>query len=720
MAVRLPRRRSSPNSDAQYRPSAIPVTGFGPIPPLVRLLALITVLSFALTLIPGWLHTLFGILRWLALAALAGFTLVYAVRRMQHGLLWRLRNKLVLTYLLIGLAPVLLFFTLVFLAAYVAAGQFAIHLATSHLQAQLEELGQSNLAMARHAERRWSTATPDQPLMLPEVRERAETLTGKDSAAGLQMAFFHAAEPLAMPGLTGHARTPLGWQAWLARRREDSYRAIVEEGGLLYLAAADRVILSDGQPLTVISSVPLNHDRLVAVAAGLGRVELLPGLGPQPKHQSSTAELQQARIAGGSAPPAVNLLDVRVGFFSTLPVREWESGVARGVPLDVESRPSRLYDQLFAAALPGTITDTVRVVFLGICVVFALIEAFALWMGLRLSRTVTESVEDLYAATISIDRGELQHRIAVQRDDQLADLCRSFNRMSWSLGRLLEEQKEKERIESELTIAQEVQANLFPAAQVTLSTLDLHGICRPARTVSGDYYDFLTFESDRAGADGQLRGEISGLGIALGDISGKGISAALLMATLHSAVRAYRFASEEMLTPASLTATNGESQECSELFASPARMLGLLNRHLYRSTTAEKYATLFLAHYDCAAAKLTYANAGQLPPFLLRVDGRIDRLDRGGTVVGLMDGMTYEEESLHMDSGDILIAYSDGVTEPENDFGDFGEDRLIELVRRFRNEPLEVISAEVMSALNAWIGEGEQPDDITLVLARQA
>ena len=328
----------------------------------MRLLALVTVLSFALALIPGWLHTLFGFLRWLALAALAGFTLVYAVRRMQHGLLWRLRNKLVLTYLLIGLAPVLLFFTLVSLAAYVAAGQFAIHLATSHLQAQLEELGQSNLAMARHAERRWSTVTPDQPLMLPEVRERAETLnTGKDSAAGLQMALFHANEPLVMPGLTGHARTPLSWEPWLARRREDSYRAIVEEGGLLYLAATDRVILSDGQPLTVISSVPLNHDRLLAVAVGLGRVELLPGLDPRPRHQSSTAELQQARIAGGDAPPAVNLLDVRVRFFSTLPVREWESGVARGVPLDVESRPSLLYDQLFAAALTGTITDTVRV-----------------------------------------------------------------------------------------------------------------------------------------------------------------------------------------------------------------------------------------------------------------------------------------------------------------------------------------------------------------------
>jgi sigma-B regulation protein RsbU (phosphoserine phosphatase) len=94
-------------------------------------------------------------------------------------------------------------------------------------------------------------------------------------------------------------------------------------------------------------------------------------------------------------------------------------------------------------------------------------------------------------------------------------------------------------------------------------------------------------------------------------------------------------------------------------------------------------------------------------------------LDRGGTVVGLMDGMHYEQETISLEPGDLVIAYSDGVTEPENDFGEFGEDRLLEVVREHRDQPLEVISAEVMAALDAWIGGGEQPDDITLVLARK-
>ena len=237
--------------------------------------------------------------------------------------------------------------------------------------------------------------------------------------------------------------------------------------------------------------------------------------------------------------------------------------------------------------------------------------------------------------------------------------------------------------------------------------------------MSGDYYDFLIFDDME-----EKPGQPGGVGIALGDISGKGISAALLMATLHSAVRAYRLASEELLldgneSSKALVLQQKRSNSGTELFESPGRILALLNRHLYRSTQPEKYATLFLAHYDAQSARLTYSNAGQLPPLVLRADGSIRRLDCGGTVGGLMDGMEYDQETIVMQSGDIMVAYSDGVTEPENDFGDFGEDRMMDVVRRYRHEPLHVISSQVMQALDAWIGAEERPDDITLVLARQ-
>jgi len=191
-------------------------------------------------------------------------------------------------------------------------------------------------------------------------------------------------------------------------------------------------------------------------------------------------------------------------------------------------------------------------------------------------------------------------------------------------------------------------------------------------------------------------------------------------------VRAYRFAGEELVTEgvAALatprTRRAGEQEvECAELFEEPARILALLNRHLYRSTQPEKYATLFLAHYDGLTRRLVYSNGGHLPPFLLRANDSVTRLERGGTVVGLLDEQAWEQGTERLGVDDILIAYSDGCTEPENDFGEFGEERLLDVVRRHRHLPLEAISEQVMQSLRSWIGDQEQPDDITLVLARQ-
>ena len=151
---------------------------------------------------------------------------------------------------------------------------------------------------------------------------------------------------------------------------------------------------------------------------------------------------------------------------------------------------------------------------------------------------------------------------------------------------------------------------------------------------------------------------------------------------------------------------------------SPGTLLALLNHQLYESTPAEKYATLFLGIYDGRAHRLTYSNGGHLPPIVMTEEGTVRRLEAGGTVVGLFDGMSYQEGSVQLHRGEVFLAYSDGVTEPENDFGEFGEHRLIELVRESRDLPLARISELVTAAVDDWIGANEQPDDVTLVLAR--
>ena len=295
-----------------------------------------------------------------------------------------------------------------------------------------------------------------------------------------------------------------------------------------------------------------------------------------------------------------------------------------------------IYATLFSTL--GDWASGVRYILIGIVAAFGVIELIALFIGVRLTRSMTKSVAELYNATEHINRGELQHRINVRTNDQMAALEQSFNSMTQSLANLIAEQKEKQRMESELAIAHEVQDLLYPEDLSGLPSLEVHGVCQPARTVSGDYYDFIPLSEDR-------------LVLAVGDISGKGISAALLMATVHAFVRAYSL--EPELTVASVAVGAGVSE--SEMLAlsngngnsvaglSPGLLMATLNYQLFRSTPPEKYATMFLGCYDAASRSLTYSNAGHLPPLLLGGDGEVRRLETSGTVVGLFDGVTYGE-----------------------------------------------------------------------------
>ncbi|WP_348266661.1 SpoIIE family protein phosphatase [Edaphobacter paludis] len=699
-------------------------------------LALWFCVLLALRLLPGGWGTFFNVTEIFVGVALVAVAVPLAVQLVRRRMLWSLRNKLVLTYLLIGLAPVVLFVTLVTITAYIAAGQFAIHLVDSRLQAELGQMSGANA----HRTDLIAEALGGKP-SVEEMEERGGT-TNRLDASRMRLhpatkAYINGA-PIALDPVAG--KTPLGLPPWAAELKTSEFQDLVLDGGELYLVVVHQRRLGDGRMFSLVNSTPVDGALMNLIADGLGRAVLFPesvgslaeerrdvaaektGSSAKPAVGTGRRSKSASGIVGGSEPSAMNLADVRVRFMSTMSMTDWGSGDRDSILIEVDSRPALLYRQLFGGSLGGVITSGIRLGLIVLCVVFALIELLALYMAIRLSRTITASVTDLYEATHAVDRGELNHRIGVSRNDQLAELSRSFNTMTGSLQRLLAEQKEKERLQSEISIAQEVQANLFPHHISNMANLELHGVCRPARSVSGDYYDFLVFHEEAN--EGVPSRRETGVGIAIGDISGKGISAALLMATLHSAVRAYRFASEELVysetTLEGLMASREErGGDHDELFESPGRILSLLNRHLYRSTQPEKYATLFLAHYDAASAMLTYSNAGQLPPLVLGRDGTIRRLDQGGTVVGLMDGMHYDEDRFQMRPGDILVAYSDGVTEPENDFGEFGEARLVDVVNRYRDEPLHVISMKVMQALDAWIGAEEQPDDITLVLARQ-
>ncbi|HEX5234594.1 MAG TPA: SpoIIE family protein phosphatase [Silvibacterium sp.] len=650
-------------------------------------------------------------------------------RWLSGSVLWKLRNRLVVTYLLMGLAPVVLFVTLACILLYVFSGQFAIFAANGVIQAERGHISAENRAFAVHAAHLLATNSKMPPLTLPDLADNSTD----HQHAGISFAAFDNGRVLRLTPASLDDGTIQQPPSWL----DGSFSGLVIDHGELYLRAVDSQRVG-GTTVTTVTSLPFEKDNVDQVARGLGAVTLIPNLdvdddgntphrsrttvnfGPPKKKGAASVEvngkdvtqdLPSGTIRGGQLPPADHFYDIPVTFFAPLDTVDWSSGRHVSTFTRVSSRPSLLYARLFTASLETA--SMVRDVLIGVAIFFGVLELFAFFLAVRLNRTITQSVRDLYHATQAIDHGNFSHRIRVTRNDQLAALSRSFNNMTASLARLLVEQREKERLQNELSIAQEVQANLFPRSNIHLPMLELHGACYPARSVSGDYYDFLLFGD-------------AGLGIALGDISGKGISAALLMATLHSAVRAYRFVGEELVLEGNiaeaLAATQfaGEEEvQTGEMFEQPAKILALLNRHLYRSTQPEKYATLFLAHYDGINRRLIYSTGGQLPPLLLRINDSVARLDCGGTVVGLIDNVSYEQGVEQLDPGDILIAYSDGVTEPENEFGEFGEGRLLEVVRRHRHLPLEAISEQVMQSLRTWIGGQEQPDDITLVLARQ-
>jgi sigma-B regulation protein RsbU (phosphoserine phosphatase) len=258
--------------------------------------------------------------------------------------------------------------------------------------------------------------------------------------------------------------------------------------------------------------------------------------------------------------------------------------------------------------------------------------------------------------------------------------------MTSSISTLIEEQRQRQRLENELAIAREVQAQLFPQKLPSLPGVQLQAICRAARTVSGDYYDVIRLGPTR-------------LGMALADISGKGISAALLMASLQAALR-----SQVLLDGAG-------SQNTAEIVAR-------LNRHLFLNTADDRFATLFYAVYDTTTRTLCYTNAGHLPPLYIASD-RVRKLEEGGMVVGVFDDCPYEQGSVPIEPGSLLVAYSDGLIEPENVYGEeFGTRRLIEVVLRHRHADPRVLAEALMSAAEEWAGAPEQADDMTVLVAR--
>jgi sigma-B regulation protein RsbU (phosphoserine phosphatase) len=442
-------------------------------------------------MLPGAAGAVFRVASSVDFLLLLGSAALLLARFVLRRLLWKVRDRLIVTYLLMGLAPLVLFATLAGISAYVFTGQFAIFAATSEIDSELAHLQARNAVFARHAAYVLGRNPAAVSLDMPEFE------AGRSQQSALGLAVFHAGRRLDVSGPAGGQPAIHSLPSWAY----DGFHGIVIDDGQLSLRALDLEELPGGDAVTVVSSLPLSGPAVAQVATGLGRVVIVPsfefaedgserrsrpaagGAGRQPRGEQGSEAM--SAVSGGTLPRPKTFYDGVVAFWAPLPTVDWASGRPRLIRIDVYSRPSLLYRRLFITSL--RIATFVQDALIVIAAVFALLELFALVMAIRLNQTITTSIHDLYRATEEIDRGNFGHRIAVRRNDQLAALSRSFNQMTDSIARLLEQQREKERLESELEIAQQVQANLFPRGDQSLPTLELHGICRPARTVSGDY-----------------------------------------------------------------------------------------------------------------------------------------------------------------------------------------------------------------------------------------
>ncbi len=563
-------------------------------------LVIVDFVFFALERLFSLLHSSFGSKLagwiWFLSAVVAIMLCVLAVRWLKTRLLWRLRNRLIVTYVFIGAIPVVLLIAMGFISLYLFAGQFANFVVTSELNLRLQSLQQGNAAIAYGAAMRMENGQSPAD-MLRGMQERNSFGTNR-------IICIWNNDALVAPCVGSKLSMPF------SRRSGDKLQngLLVQDHGQLYLRAIT-TMQAHHATLTVISSELLGHDLLEQIAAGLGEITLYSRkIRPQQLRKGEQEELQatpddnaeynlHAVYSVGLLPEPTNILDREIKFGTPLFVMDWATGQRGEISsaLRVRTRPSLLYGRLFGAM--GQFAQGIEYLLFFLLFIFTLIVALALVVGGRLTRSMTYAVAQLYDATGRVNRGDLSHRIPVKSNDQLAELAQSFNSMTASLDHLLQEQREKQKLENELVIAQEVQAQLFPRASSELESLEVHGFCRPARTVSGDYYDFLTVNSET-------------LILAVGDVSGKGISAALLMATIHSAVRAYSLEGIPLVREMMAVGSSSNSEiimasRAQGAEVSPGKLLALLNHQLYQSTPQEKYATMFLGFYDGLKRQLT-------------------------------------------------------------------------------------------------------------------
>ena len=623
---------------------------------------------YGIGLVLGPLPAFVGVIDTVAGIALAAGAASFVVRLLivaQRHLLWRVRDKLILSYIFIGFTPVLLIATFFLLCGFLLFYNFSSYMVQSRLKALGDEARFLARSTVQEIQGRGERDVPDivgrrQAGAAGEFAGVSFAVVPMDRACADTTAPQAAVAAGAAPTIAGpwsHVEPPRSVPRWIdcsgfAGLLAYSTRTAgtTGEGDHTHILVRAVAFPNSSRPAyAVIVDLPVTNQATQRLRRETGvevkdvaAMLLSPGATPIPGLVPSAATPAETGSGG-------LLSNLR----SLLEYRDWVSGDSGTLIVSMQLSVSEIYDRISAQGLVGQNTGQNLLLALSIIIgLFLVIEFVALVAGLALAKSITGSVHELFRGTERVRQADFTHKIAIHTDDQLGELAGSFNSMTASIEDLLRQAAEKKRLEEELRIAREIQMSLLPQGPLEMPGLSVTAMCVPAREVGGDYYDFFRLGERR-------------LGVLIADVSGKGTSAAFYMAELK-----------------------GLMLSLSEIHTSPRALLLAANRIIAANLDSRSFITMTYAVVDLDARTMTYARAGHTP--LMFVPGPESRGDRSvrvlapdGLVLGLnldngeMFERLLEEETIHLRRGDLAVFFTDGITEAMNEADDFfGEGRL--------------------------------------------
>jgi serine phosphatase RsbU (regulator of sigma subunit) len=434
----------------------------------------------------------------------------------------------------------------------------------------------------------------------------------------------------------------------------------------------------EGCSVTILLRIPIGESfaKELVNAVGLqvsgGKQRLLHRYGA---HEEILHEIEANFVPGSSRPVSV-----------VVTARNWQTGLFEDWEVcEVHPSYSRTLQDLSHL---GTQTATWVSLLGAIALALVLLYAFGLLLSIRLSQRIVAVIDGLSHAALQVGKGDFSVRLAIPEQDQLGMLASSFNDMTRDLEILRRQEKQNAVLERDMALAHEVQQYLYPRVTPVLSGANVWGVTTPARMVSGDLYDFLSFSKRE-------------VGLLCADVSGKGVSAALMMAHLQA------------LAHGRLLPLDGNNTR-----PAPDAFVNVLNRDLQGRFGNNRYATMFYGEFDSQSKVLRYINAGHCPPILISEAGKATKLTAGDLPVGLFPEIRYQELRVTLSKGCAVVVYTDGVTDALNSQGEeFGEERLMNSCTSLpKGANAEAICTLLSRAVVEWAAGVEQFDDTTILV----